>query len=1073
MDMVHLHVHSQYSMQDGLCSLDDLVKQAAKFNMKAIALTDHDGLYGAIQFYKKAKKAGVKPILGCEIRIKDNQKSNQAYHFILLVKDKEGYSNLCQIITRAHLSNPGSIPSIEKDILAKHSKGIIGLSGCDKGEIPLLLSQKKAEQAEEAAYRYQQVFGKENFYLELSFHGLSQEKEINSKLIEIGQKLGIPAVATNNVHYLEKKQAYSQGLLNKIANLGTKERFYHQKLETDEYYFKSPSEMEKLFSRVPQALKNSSEIAEKCHLELNLGEIHLPAYPLPSSCSARDYLKKLCLEGLKKYYPVPSLEVIKRLQYELKIINQMGFAGYFLIVRDIVRFAKQNNIPVGPGKGSSAGSLVSYLLNITEVDPLKYQLFFERFLNPERIDLPDIDIDFGQLGREKVISYIFEKFGNNRVTHVSTTSTYAARSAIRDAGRVLGFLPREINKIAQLMPIFSSPGVINASLKNLTELKKLPQDQEPLKSLFSFAQTIEGIPRHLSVHASSMIISDRPLSEIVPLEITNQGEIVSQYEKESIKDLGLLKMDILGSRSLTIIKKTLEMLKEKNINIDLNQIPLDDEATFSALQKGKTLGVFQLESSGMSSLLRRLSPSHLNDVIAALSLYRPGPLDSGMTEHYLKRKRGEEEIDYLHTKLKPILKDTYGVILYQEQVMQVVSVFACLSLGEADLFRRAISSRSPVEMEKQRDNFLKKAIQQGNTREEAEKVFYLISKFAHYGFNKAHSTSYALISFVTCYLKVHYPAYYLASLLTYGMGYYSPDRYIQEARRFKVKVLPPDINKSGAGFTVEDGAIRVGLGQIKGMGEKHLKSILSLREKCKRFNSLYDFCYTVAPLRINQPLIENLIKVGAFDFTAYPRSALLTLLPLTLKEVRKKKAKDGAQNIMLKERGLRDTELIASDSIPAYPFSKSFQMNLEKEILDLYITNYPLKKYDKILAHLTMMNSNQLLNTFYPKSILIKGILIQARRQFTRQKQVMAFLLLEDEAGFFEVIAFPNIYQKYSILLRKEVPLLIEGALSKNGGDFKIIARKIVNINSYLVSREEDRNQVPEVGANLVFARNE
>ncbi len=1053
MEMVHLHVHSQYSMQDGLCGIDDLIKQAAKFKMKAVALTDHDGLYGAIQFYKKAKKAGIKPIIGCEIRIKNNQKSNQNCHFILLAKNKEGYSNLCQIITQVHLSNPGSIPAIEKDILAKYSKGIIGLSGCDKGEIPLLISQKKAEQAEKVACWYQEIFGKENFYLELSFHSLSKEKEINSKLIEIGKRLNIPLVVTNNVHYLEKSQASSQRLLNKIANLGTKERFYHQKLEADEYYFKSPSEMEKIFFRVPQALKNSIEIAEKCNLELNLGKIHLPAYPLPSSCSAQDYLKKLCLDGLKKYYPASLSKVIKRLQYELKIINQMGFAGYFLIVRDIVRFAKQNNIPVGPGKGSSSGSLVSYLLNITEVDPLKYQLFFERFLNPERIDLPDIDIDFGQLGREKVISYIFKKFGNNRVTHVSTISTYAARSAIRDTGRALGFLPREINKIAKLMPIFSSPGVIKASLKHLPELQKLPQDQEPLKSLFSFAQNIEGIPRHLSVHASSMIISDRPLSEVVPLELTNQGEIVSQYEKESIKDLGLLKMDILGSRSLTVIKKTLEMLKEENININLNKIPLDDKTTFSALQKGKTLGVFQLESSGMSSLLRRLSPSHLNDVIAALSLYRPGPLDSGMTEHYLKRKRGEEEIDYLHPKLKPILKDTYGVILYQEQVMQVVSAFACLSLGEADLFRRAISSRSPVEMERQRDNFLKKAIQQGNTREEAEKVFYLISKFAHYGFNKAHSTSYALISFVTCYLKVHYPAYYLASMLTYGMGYYSPDRYIQEARRFKVKVLLPDINKSGAGFTVEAGAIRVGLGKIKGMGEKHLKSILSLREKCQRFNSLYDFCCKTISLSINQTLIENLIKVGAFDFTAYPRSALLTLLPLTLKEVRKKKAKDGAQNRMSEESELWNSELISSDSIPAYHFSNSFQMNLEKEILGLYITNYPLKKYDKMLMNLPIMNSNQLLNYFYPKLISLKGMLIQVRRQFTRQKQVMAFLLLEDEAGFFEVITFPTVYQKYSKLFCKEAPLLIEGVLSKDSGDSKIIARKIININSYCVSR--------------------
>jgi len=739
----------------------------------------------------------------------------------------------------------------------------------------------------------------------------------------------------------------------------------------------------------------------------------------------------------------------------------MGFAGYFLIVQDIVRFAKQNNIPVGPGKGSSAGSLVSYLLNITEVDPLKYQLFFERFLNPERIDLPDIDIDFGQLGREKVIFYIFKKFGNNRVTHVSTISTYAARSAIRDAGRALNFLPREINKIAKLMPIFSSPGVIKASLKHLPELQKLPCDQEPFKSLFSFAQTIEGKPRHLSVHASSMIISDRLLSEIVPLEITNQGEIVSQYEKESIKDLGLLKIDILGSRSLTVIRKTLEMLKEKNINISLSKIPLDDKTTFSALQKGKTLGVFQLESSGMSSLLRRLSPSHLNDVIAALSLYRPGPLDSGMTEHYLKRKRGEEEIDYLHSQLKPILKDTYGVILYQEQVMQVVSVFAHLSLGEADLFRRAISSRSPAKMEKQKDNFIKKAIQQGNTKGEAENIFHLISKFAHYGFNKAHSTSYALISYITCYLKVRYPAYYLASMLTYGMGYYSSDRYVQEARRFKVKILPPDINKSRAGFTIEKGNIRTGLNKVKGMGIKYLESILSARKKYKIFHSLYDFCYKINSFSINQTLIENLIKIGAFDFTAYPRSALLNLLPLTLKET-KKKNKEKIQNKISEKEESYHTELIASDSIPTYHFSKSFQMSLEKEILNLYISNYPLEKYDKILSHLTMTNSDQLFNYFYKKPIFIKGVLIQARRQFTRQKKVMAFLLLEDEAGFFEVIAFPDIYQKYANLFQKEAPLLIEGVLSRNDSDSKIIARKIVNINSYCVSRKTSVERIAD-----------
>jgi len=1057
--MVHLHIHSQYSMQDGLCSIEGLIKKAIEFNMKALALTDHDGLYGAIQFYKKARNAGIKPIIGCEIRIKEYKESQETYHLVLLAKNKQGYSNLCQIITLAHLSNPGGIPAIEKNILAKYSTGIIAFSGCMSGEIPSLLSKENIRSAEKAAKQYQQIFGRNNFYLELSFHGLDKEREINSKLIEIGGGLAIPLVATNDVHYLEKKEAPCQDILNRIANLGTKEKFYHTRLEGNEFYFKSSAEMEKLFFQIPQALKNTTEIAEKCSLELDLGEIHLPDYQLPSTCSVQEYLDKLCLEGLEKYYSSSSPKALKRLKYELKIINQMGFSGYFLIVRDIVRFAKENNIPVGPGKGSSAGSLVSYLLNITEVDPLKYELFFERFLNPERIDLPDIDIDFGQIGRDKVISYIFKRFGKDRVTHVSTVSTYAARSAIRDTGRALNFSLQKINKICRLMPIFSAPGVIAASLKNLPELQKLPCETEPLKSLFSFAQSIEGKPRHLSVHASSMIISDRPLSKIVPLEMTNQGEIVSQYEKQSIKDLGLLKMDILGSRSLTVIKKTLETLKADNIVLHLNKIPKNDQATFSALQQGKTLAIFQLESSGMASLLKRLSPSNLNDLIAALSLYRPGPLDSGMTEHYLRRKKGQEKTTYLCPQLKPILEKTYGVILYQEQVMQVVSAIAHLSLGEADLFRRAISSRSPIEMEKQRNNFIKKAINQGNSEKEAENIFYLISKFAHYGFNKAHSTSYAILSYITCYLKMHYPAYYLASMLTYGMGYYSSDRYIQEARRFKVKMLPPDINKSKAGFTIEKGNIRTGLSKVKGMGIKYLEYILAAREKYKIFHSLYDFCLKISSFGISRNVIENLIKIGAFDFTAYPRSALLTLLPLTLKETKKRTGEKMQYNISEKTETYR-SELIPYNSIPVYRFSNYAQLNLEKEILNLYITNYPLKKYDKILAHLPMINSDQIVNSFPRKTVLIKGMLIQIRRQFTRQKQVMAFLLLEDEAGFFEAIAFPDTYQKYAHLFHKEAPLLVKGFLSKNSDDSKIIASKIVNINSFQAKNIELKKDV-------------
>jgi len=838
---------------------------------------------------KKALAAGIKPIIGCEIRVKSELLPGQLTHLILLVQNKTGYSNLCQLVSHAHLNNPFGISAIERKFLFDYHEGLIALSGCLQGEIPALIKRKEYQEAEKAALWYKELFTPENFYLEISFHELEQEKIINQYLANMGKNLSIPIIATNNVHYPEKEQAHFQKMVNAIANQSTRQSFHYQQLPNNQYYLKSPQEMKELFSNLPEAIKNTEKVAEMCNLNLGLGRIKLPSYHPPRPYSAVEYLEKLCMEGLRRYCPDCSSQALCRLRYELQIISQMGFAGYFLIVRDIVQFAKENNIPVGPGKGSAAGSLVSYLLNITEVDPLKYNLFFERFLNPQRIDLPDIDIDFGQIGRDKVINYIFQKFGREQVTHVGTINTYAARSAVRDTGRALGFPYQELNRIAKMMPYFSSPGVIRASLRHLPELKKLPYQKEPLRSLFSYAQFIEGKPRHLSVHASAMIIADRPLANLVPLELSPEGEIVSQYEKDAIKEMGLLKIDILGSCSLTVVQKTLQNLEEKRIYINLKNIPLDDARTFYALKKGKTLGVFQLESSGMASLLKQLSPSCLEDLIAVLSLYRPGPLDSGMTEQYLKRKHGHAKVEYPHERLREVLKDTYGVILYQEQVMQVVSAFAGLSPGEADLFRRAISSRSPSIMEEQRVSFLQKSLQQGLARKDAEKIFDLVAKFAYYGFNKAHSTSYALLSYLTCYLKVHYPACYLASLLTYGMGYYDTDRYIQEARRFKVAVLLPDVNKSQVGFSVEDQSIRIGLSQVKGLGFKQANHILRIRNQEGPFSSLYDFCARIRSTRITQTVIENLIKVGGFDFAGFPRSVLLNILPLILQEIEKEK----------------------------------------------------------------------------------------------------------------------------------------------------------------------------------------
>ena len=889
MSFVHLHLHSQYSLQDGLGNIEQIISKVLELNMKSVALTDHDGMVGDIEFYKKSISAGIKPIIGCEIRIKSEFLPNYISHLVLLAQNNSGYRNLCQLISQAHLSNPLGIPAIDRKTISEYSEGLIVLSGCLQGEISTLIAKKKYREAERTALWYKKLFGPENFYLEISFHGLEQEKLMNQYIVDLSKNLSIPLVDTNNVHYPEKEQAPFQNMVNSIANQGTRKYLHYYSLPNNQYYLKSCREMKEIFPHLPEAIKNTEKIAGKCQLKLELGKIRLPSYQPPESYSAPEYLEKLCLQGLRKYYPDPSNQAFYRMKYELQVISQMGFTGYFLIVRDIVQFAKRNNIPVGPGKGSAAGSLVSYLLNITEVDPLKFKLFFERFLNPQRIDLPDIDIDFGQIGRDKVIDYIFKKFGREQVTHVCTINTYAARSAVRDVGRAMGFSYQELNKIAKMMPYFSSPGVISASLRHLPELKKLPYQKEPLRSLFSYAQFMEGKPRHLSVHASAMIIANQPLANLIPLELSPEGEIISQYEKESIKDMGLLKIDILGSRSLTVIQKTLHILDENKISINLKKIPLDDPPTFYALKRGKTLGVFQLESSGMASLLKQLSPSCLEDLIAALSLYRPGPLDSGMTKQYLERKRGYAQIKYPHERIKEILKDTYGVILYQEQVMQVVSAIAGLNPGEADLFRRAISSRSPVIMEEQRVLFLKKSSQQGLNREEAEYIFNLVAKFAYYGFNKAHSTSYALLSYLTCYLKVHYPAHYLAALITYGMGYYDMDRYIQEARRFRVKILLPDMNKSNAGFSVEGKAIRIGLLRVKGLGSKLINHILKTRDKDGPFLSLHDFCTRIDSTRITRTVIENLIKIGAFDFIAYPRSVLLNILPIVLKEVRKEK----------------------------------------------------------------------------------------------------------------------------------------------------------------------------------------
>ncbi|NOX97040.1 MAG: DNA polymerase III subunit alpha [Nitrospirae bacterium] len=1048
---VHLHNHTEYSLLDGACRLPAFVNKAREYKMPALAITDHGNLFGAIEFYRQAEKIGIKPIIGCEVYVAPKSRFEKvargikeaAFHLTLLAKDEEGYKNLLKLSTAGYLEGFYYRPRVDKEILSTYSSGIIALSGCLKGEIPHLIQNGLLPQARQLAGFFQDLFGKENFFLELSRQGIEGQEKIVEETIKISRDLSLPLVATNDCHYLNKEDSQAHDVLLCIQTGKTVDDPERMKFSTDEFYFKSPEEMRTLFADIPEAISNTVEIAERCNLKLTFGRSHFPRFKVPEGDTWDSYLEKLCREGVKRRYSCSTEEIEERLKQELKIIKETGYASYFLIVWDFIRYAKEKGIPVGPGRGSAGGSLVAYLLGITEIDPLKYDLLFERFLNPERIKPPDIDIDFCYERRPEVIDYVVKKYGQDRVAQIITFGTMAAKGVIRDVGRALNMPYGEVDRIAKLIPAELNI-TLSQALEKEPELKDLAESDDRVGQLIKVALSLEGITRHASTHAAGVVISEEPLTNFAPLFKGGNGEITTQYDMDSAADIGLLKVDFLGLRTLTVIHDTINIVKHtRGEEIDLGKIPLDDAKTFELLQKARAGGVFQLESAGMRELLRKIAPEKFEDIIAIV----PGPLGSGMVSDFIKGKQGLTVPRYDHPALEPILKDTYGVILYQEQIMMIVNKLAGFSFGQADILQRAISKKIPEIMDQQREAFLEGAAKNGVSKKVAKKIFDLVSHFAGYGFNKSHTTAYALIAYRTAYLKANYPVEFMAALLTSEMG--NTDKiviYINECREMGIKVLPPDVNESYAKFTVVGKDIRFGLAAVKNVGEGAIQSVIEQREKKGKFKSLYQFCEEVDLRLVNKRVIESLIKCGAFDSFGLHRSQLMAIVDRAVAAAQDvQKARERGQKTFFEdfedEKGFR-TDFQSIPSLPEWPESKL--LTFEKETLGFYVTGHPLTEYESLIKRYATVTTDQLGDFNDGEEISLGGIISGARQTVTRKGERMAFFNLEDLQGMVRAIVFPGTFEKFPSLIKSDALVFVKGRVDLREERPKLIVSEII-----------------------------
>jgi len=1057
-DFVHLHVHTQYSLLDGACRIDQLIKTAVQLKMPALAITDHGNMFGAIDFYLSCQKHGIKPIIGCEAYIAPASRFDKssrgideaAFHLILLVKDEDGYKNLMKLISIGNLEGFYYRPRIDKEVLAQNSKGLIGLSACLQGEVPYLVGKGLMNEALKSADDYLQIFGKDDFYLELQENGIPEQKTANEGILKIAQELSLPIIATNDVHYLAKEHAYAHEALLCIQTQTTLEDPKHMRFQTSEFYLKDAAVMKEMFSRYPEAIQNTLKVAEKCNLELSFNEIHLPRYDPPEGKNKDDFLQELCEKGLKNRYKEEASDIRNRLEKELQIIKQMGYASYFLIVWDFIHYAKQNNIPVGPGRGSAAGSLVSYLLGITDIDPLKYGLLFERFLNPERTGLPDIDIDFCYERRPEVIDYVTKKYGAENVAKIITFGTMQARAVTRDVGRVTGMPYAEVDRIAKMIPPDSNITLAEA-LRTEPELNKMFKSDDRVRQIIEIALVIEGLTRHASTHAAGVVISDQPLVNYSPLFKTSDDEITTGYAMHALEKIGLLKMDFLGLRTLTVMSESVKIIKRtKNKEIQFDKISLDDKKTFDLLAKAHTVGVFQLESSGMRDLLKRMMPNRFEDLIALLALFRPGPMGSGMLDDFIRRKKGDVTFRYDHPKLESILKETYGIIVFQEQVMQIASALAGFSLTQADHLRRAMSKKIPEIMEQQRKIFTEGCLATSKIdRGLASKIFDLIDYFSGYGFNRSHSAAYALISYRTAFLKANFPIEFMCALLTSERD--NTDKvveYVNEADNMEIEILPPDVNSSMAEFTVSDEkTIRFGLLAIKNVGASAIESIIKARNE-EKFTSLFDFCQRVDLRLVNHKVIESLIKCGAFDFLRIRRSQMMAILDRALEMgARHQKEKQRGQlslfDVSENFNGLKGEEEIPDLKEWPQPQILAF----EKEMLGFYITGHPLAHYETKIRKLSAFSTKNLYEANDGEEVKLIGLIAKVKFTNTRKtNERMAIMKLEDLEGEVEVLVFPQTFQKVSSYVKANTVAMVRGRLNRREDLPKIIANDVCMI---------------------------
>src|SRR5512133_1413669 len=1066
---VHLHLHTEYSLLDGSIRMKELMEKTAEFKMPAVAITDHGNLFGAIEFYQEAQRAGVKPIIGCEVYVapgshKDRPPSRResAYHFTLLAENETGYRNLVKLVTAAHLDGFHYAPRIDKEMLAARSAGLIGLSGCLAGEINSAIQSKNIEKANQSAAEYRDILGAENFFLELHDHGMEEQKMCNTALVQIAQDLGVGLVAANDVHCLRRSdhEAHDVMLCIGTGKMVEDENRMHY---LPELYFKSPDEMRQVFRAFPEAIANTLRVGERCHLDLEFGSSKYPEYPVPAGKTRQGYLRELCYQGLRARYgerATADSELTRRLEYELGVLEKTGFVSYLLIVWDFIHFAKEKGIPVGPGRGSAAGSIVAFVLGITDIDPLQYGLIFERFLNPDRVSPPDIDVDFCEARRGEVLEYVRQKYGERRVAQIITFGKLKAKSVVRDVGRVLGWSYRDADRIAKMIPNELNITLDGAVGKN-AELKRAVATESATRQLFEHAKVLEGLSRNAGVHAAGVVIAARDLSDYIPLCHDVKGnDVISQYAMGPLNDLGLLKMDFLGLKTLTVIEDTLTLIRKRDPNFSLKDIPLNDAAAFALYNRGETIGLFQMESGGMTSLSKQFDVKKLDDIIALIALYRPGPME--LIPEYVKAKKGITPIKYLHPLLEDICADTYGVMIYQEQVMAAASKLAGYSLAQADLLRRAMGKKDKEKMAKERRNFIEGCARTSKIPEKkANAIFDLLEKFAGYGFNKSHSAAYGVISYQTAFLKAHYPVEFMAGLLSNEINNTEKiSVFVGECKRMGMSILPPNINKSGLKFTPETvagaqrpdsrgteagpelNAIRYGLAAIKNVGGAAMAMAIRERDERGEFSSLDDFCTRLDSRVANRKMFESLIKAGGFDFTGRDRAELFACIEDALASSAALQRDRVAGQVSLFDEQTHAATAARRQSIR--PWNEHEKLSYEKELLGFYVSGHPLDAYADVFAAKNYRSIASLSDLDDRAPFRIAGAIVEVEKKFTRKEgKPFAVVWIEDRADMLEVVVWNEVYLKVSAALEAGRVVEIKGTLDKRDEVPRAVAQEI------------------------------